>query len=242
MRRYTFSDVLQHGLTWLLWVSPILLSGVLELREKRNWTLVFLVVYLVANAVRAWRDLSPMNWIRAKEQYVQRQIAFARLIKQMRLSGFDDRTLHDFQRECLTLIAGYTRAWRWDVYGTKIFANLITVDEGGATVTVIARDLEGPFGAKRQTPKRYKIEDRQAVKQAVETGMICEVGDIRLELPHASPEEYRSVLVLPLRKDPLGPVTAVISIDSSEPYHFAMEAEELRTHLQPYMAAIEETL
>ena len=92
-----------------------LLSGVLELREKRNFALAFLVVYLVANAVRAWRDLSPMNWIRAKDQYVQRQIAFARLIKQMRLSGFDDRTLHDFQRECLTLIAGYTRAWRWDV-------------------------------------------------------------------------------------------------------------------------------
>jgi hypothetical protein len=202
----------------------------------------FVAVYLVANGIKAWRDHAPTLWMRARDEYATRQIFFAGVLKNLMPRALSTAQTHEFQVDCLYLIAEYARAWQWDLEAKKIFANLIVVDPGGTTVTVIARDREKPLGATRPVPKTYKMAERQAVKRCLESGKICEVGDLNVELPEYPREDYRNIVVLPLRKTPLGPVDAVVSIDSSERYHFSLEAKLLETHLQPYLSALECTL
>jgi hypothetical protein len=157
------------------------------------------------------------------------------------LSKWEGDDHHDFQRECLSLIANFVADWRHDVYARVIFANLLVVDPSDPQrLKVIARDREGMFGA-RLVPEYYPREGLAVAKCFA--GDLVIVDDLRLEFPTTHREkQYRSILGIPLRSLDGRQIVGALSIDSSEPCHFRKVSRELEWYLQPYIKALEVSL
>ena len=237
---FTWSETLAHVLIVLLWISPILLNQYITWQHKRQFGVGFVAMYLFLNFLRSWRDFRPMIWLKARDDHAERNIGFARLLRLLATGSAYDAKRHDFQTECLYLIANYVRSWRRDIGAKKIFANLLVIDHDRPDVIeVVARDREGVFDARPMNTPRQITALR--IGECVATGRRCVVGDLTLESP-GSDEPYRSILGIPLKRWSDGTVIGVLSIDSSEPFHFDTDAQTLETNLQPYIVALEATL
>jgi hypothetical protein len=224
----------------LLWIFPILLNQYITWQHKRQLGVGFVAMYLFLNFVRSWRDFRPMIWLKAREDHAERNIGFAGLIRQLASGAASGAKRHDFQTDCLYLIANYVRSWRRDIGAKKIFANLLVISpKQPDALKVVARDREGVFDSRPMNTAR-KIDALQ-IGACVTTGRRCVIGDLTLESP-ASNEPYRSILGIPLKRWSDGVVIGVLSIDSSEPFHFDTDAQTLETNLQPYIVALEATL
>jgi hypothetical protein len=220
--QFTKREAALHVLLFTAWMYPILVSQVMAL-----------------NVIKSLKEFKPMTWLRARDDHTKRNIGFGNVIKRLTLSEGADP--HEIQRDCLYLIANYVRSWRRDEYAKKIFANLLVEDPSDdSRLVVIARDHE--LFSNRRVGKKY-LKTERAVAECFETQTLCVVGDAAVEYPDSHREaEYRSILGIPLRDIDSGRVLGVLSIDSSEPFHFSIDAKELETNLQPYIAAIESTL
>ena len=239
-QHFSWDETVTHVVLISMWVSPLLLNQYINWRHKGQLSFGFFGLYLVMNFIRAWRDFRPLIWLKAREDHAERNIGFASLIRMLANGAAQKSKRHDFQTECLYLIANYVRSWRRDIGAKKIFANLLIIDRRRPhEIKVVARDREGVFDARLlNTPRDL---DSLRIAECVATGARCVVGDLSLESPGAV-EPYRSILGIPLKRWNDGAVIGVLSIDSSEPFHFDTDAQTLETNLQPYIVALEATL
>jgi len=241
LRRLSFGDWVTQIAIAAGFLGPVIAVGTLTIAERARIGLLALAGYILANVLKARKQLNPTFQRKAQENYDERKVRFARIIARTG-SWNDEKDPHDYQRECLDLIANYVRSYRWDVYSRVIFANLLVVDpEDDSQLKVIARDREGLFGS-RTVPQTYERLERK-VNSCFETGKTCIVDDLELEYgPEYAEKPYRSVLGIPLWSMDRKCVVGVLSIDSSESCHFRQIATELEWNLQPYIVALELSL
>ncbi|MBK5260522.1 MAG: hypothetical protein JJE51_13100 [Thermoanaerobaculia bacterium] len=236
-RKVTWPETVSQAVLAFVYLSPLLLTNALTWDEKRGPAIWLTLIYVFFQLIRQYRELEPQAWDDAREHYIDRKHEFAKVIR--RLSSGDPAKLdHAYQRDCLWLIANYLRSWRWDLREKHIFASLLVEEPSDPQyVTVIARDREERTDA-RDVPKRY-LKSERLISECFETGKYCEISNLRLESPYpvANDCPYKSILGLPL-KNASGKVIAIVSIDSSLPYHFAMEGDLLEVKLQPYLVAL----
>lgn len=207
---------------------------------------IVLVKIAISVAIRTHRG-GKRFWDPAIDFYEERKLRMAKIIR--RATAVDRRRdmrsreqlNHDFQVECLWLIANYVRSCRGDLVGQTIFANLIVIDpDDPAFLKVIARDREGETYA-RPVPSRSPRIGRFVNICFEPGGKTCEVDDLEAlcELEH--PMEYKSIVGLPIT-EPDGNVIGVVSIDSSNSYDFVGYADILAVGLQPYLELLRPTL
>jgi hypothetical protein len=220
----------------LVYVSPIVFINALTWLEKTKTLLEFTAVYIVVQLWRAYVEMEPRGWDEAREHYIDRKHEFGSVLRRLG-SGDQSQLDHNYQRDCLWLVANYVRAWRWDLAAKKIFANLLIEDPCDPEyLIVVARDREQYVDA-RPIPKRYLRLER-LINECFNTGKYCEIGDLSLQSGKRDHDcTYQSILGLPI-KDDSGRVIAVVSIDSSLRHHFAMEGDLLEVYLQPYLVAL----
>jgi hypothetical protein len=239
-RKVTPAKTIRQIILAFVYISPILVTNALTWEEKRGPLIWFSVVYILVQLWRAYGDLEPQGWNEAREHYIDRKHEFARVIKRLATGNQADLD-HEYQRDCLWLIANYVRAWRWDLAAKHIFANLLVEDpDDPASLIVVARDTEGRVDS-RDVPKRY-LKSERLIGECFETGRFREVGNVRIQSERVEKGcPYVSILGLPI-KNAQGRVIGVVSIDSSLPYHFAMEGDLLEVYLQPYLLALRASL
>lgn len=235
-RRVTPGGTIRQALLAFVYISPILFTNALTWSEKKGPLISFTVVYVIVQLWRAYGEMEPRGWDDAREHYIDRKHEFGSVLKRLG-SGDPDQLDHAYQRDCLWLIANYVRAWRWDLGAKNIFASLLIEDPDNPDYLIVtARDREQRVDA-RDVPKRYLKSDR-IVSECFNTGKYCEVDNLVVQSGEVGRDcPYKSILGLPLR-DSFGRVVAVVSIDSSLPYHFAMEGDLLEVYLQPYLVAL----
>ena len=239
LNRLSPSDWFTQVIILIGFASPVALNIFLTPAQRRSgWLLIG--VYILINVLKARKQLLPEYQRKAKENYEERKTRLTGVMHRMALWE-TERDPHDFQRECLYLIANYARSWRFDLGAKVIFANLLVRDPSDSTkIKVIARDRERLFGA-RQVPVSCDI-DRVAVAKCLDTGDVIIIDDLRIERPQSKGKPYRSILGVPLRSLDQKQVLGVLSIDSSEVCHFRNVANELVWSLQPYILALEFSL
>lgn len=198
------------------------------------------ILLFVLGTRKVWKlGTAPANKELQDSWFSERRLAQMKLIKVLgswsRKSPTNEQ-VREFQTDTLGVMAHYVRNSRADHTGRVIFANLLAPDESGAYFDVVARDLEH-----RIPNARYEASNIGAVAKAYSTGDAVTVNDLVKEYPATQQEKkYRSILAVPLNNG--SQILGIISIDSSEPYHFASCADDLITAIAPYTALLIESL
>lgn len=208
---------------------------------KWHYGWILLVGYLVLIVVTRREDFSPKHVQLVKDGYKGRKGIFASVIGELS-KGVDfgkvDKGL--VRQHALDMIVSYTRGYRSDVQKTKIFTCLLVQENGGKDIHVLMRDTDS--AKKRGLDAVYPAKGMLAQK-CFSLKDVQFTGDVKTDYPGTPVgKEYNSVLCVPM----LGPETqcevlAVVSIDSTEPYHFDKCVSDLHTALMPYLALIEMT-
>lgn len=227
--------------SWRWWLQVVLLLMQIGILLQPIWALgvksygFSFVAFIGITIAKRWKDTAPQNRKVVARNYDERKLRMYTLVHAIQqhelMTGPE---IVQFQRDTLELIAAYVRDHRLD-WSSKptIFANLLVED--GADLVVVARDSEH-----RSTPARYP-KDKMLAWTALTTGEAAVTGDVCRDFPETSRDRsYRSILAVPVHRD--GQVVGVVSIDSSQPFHFDLSAAELDTHLKPYVALLAWTL
>lgn len=224
---------------WFLVALTLVQVGAIAsplIRLKVGWHefVVSFGVLLLTQALKNWKENQPKHRHIVDRNYDERKLALYKLIH-----AIQDRHLMlppqiaEFQRDALALIASYVRDHRRDWKEPTIFANLL--QEEGDHFVVIARDQEHRHGRARY-PKRGML-----AAKALDQGSPVLTGDVYRDYPDTPPGKgYCSVLAIPLHRD--GEVVGVISIDSSQKFHFDIDGPKLVDYLRPYIALLAWTL
>lgn len=209
----------------------------------KNWRYGagLLTAYLVLLLISRREAFSPKQVRLVKDGYNGRKAKFTAVINELSkgvdFGRVDKRMVRQY---ALDMIVSYTRGYRHDGEKTKIFSCLMTQEDGGKNIRVLLRgqdsvrsgEIDIVYSAKGMlAAKCFALKDIQVE------------GDIKENYPDTKVgKQYNSVLCLPI----LGPapdydIYAVVSIDSTEFYHFDTCAGELHTGLMPYLALISMT-
>jgi hypothetical protein len=227
--------------SWRWWVNSLLTVAqvaalalpVLAASGVKGGLLSF-SAWFVITLVKKARDVSPKNMQLLTRNYIERKLRLYDLITvTQRHETTTPPEVMKFQRDALILIASYVRDHRADSGKTKIFANLLIED--GDNLIVVARDQDHRTGRASYPKEGMIVWDAMLRGEAVVTGDLC------ADFPHTLPgKRYKSVLAIPVFRS--GVVVGAVSIDSSERYHFDLEAAQLTTYLMPYIALLSWTL
>lgn len=184
--------------------------------------------------LKRWKDNQPKERHIVWRNYDERKLALYRLvhatIDRGRMTAPEIAT---YQRDVLALIASYVRDHRCDWETPTIFANLLVDD--GEDLVVIARDQDH-----RHARARYPKAGMLAAK-ALASGEPILTGDVYRDYPDTVPgKAYSSVLAIPIHCD--GQVVGVVSVDSSQKFHFDLDGSKLVDWLRPFVAMLSWTL
>lgn len=223
--------------------SLVLAPPVIFLWQKRHdLSMLYVVVSVAGVMLNGYLKLKPEFANRFFYITTGTNIEIAAVIRsaynEMKTGG--DRK--ELQQRLLVVIAAYVRSLRHDVKGTKIYANLLILSKSDSErVIVLGRSHPLVAGDERA---EHKL-DQMAVRQCFVLGTSKEVGDIWVEFPKTDrTKRYRSILGIPLKSvmSATPQVLGVLSIDSSEPYHFAKWEKQLINVLRPLLTLLELTL
>lgn len=238
-QKLLLEDILITGVVF----SGAVLTGRIALDAAGTIVLAKIAISL---AIRTHRG-SKRFWDPAVDFYEERKLRMAKIVRKAtavdrrREMRSREHENHDYQVECLWLIANYVRSCRGDLVGHSIFANLIVIDpEDSTLLKVIARDREGETYA-RPVPQRSSRSAKFVNVCFEPGGKTCEVDDLEALCEKGQTFEYRSIVGLPVT-EPDGTVIAVVSIDSSNSYDFVGYADILAVGLQPYLELLRPTL
>lgn len=228
-----FNFVINTGIV----LFPVLIAY----RNGWPYALHFFLIYLLMLALKRKRDFSPENSTLRREGSAERKIYVAAAVMLLDTRMRTGTPLNSADKDhirghALDAIVSFVRSHRSDIDQVKIFANLLV--EKGDNLVILRRD--SACGRELgEYPKAGLLAAR-----ALDRGTICGSGLIRHEFP-ATPGDkpYQSVLVIPIlplarNERPLG----VVSIDSSEPFHFNTHENTLETALMPYTRLLALTL
>ncbi len=136
--------------------------------------------------------------------------------------------------EILKVITDHIRTFRYDREEDKIFCSLL-LEYDADQLKVIARNESGARGY-----PTYKKTDMQAWTTMTHKKVIGS-GDIFIDFPSTPANKpYKSVLTIPIFYD--NDCIAVLSIDSSEPYHFTGVEETINTRVLSYTVLLKKVL
>lgn len=199
-----------------------------------SWKTIGAICSLILlRGVKAFRDNSPKHMQPLAKGYLERKLMLFRLVRDVpRSASMNEHEVRRFQQEALHLIASYVRDHRRDIGAKQIFANLLVGD--GDFMVVVARDQVHRVGGARY-PKSVMV-----ASQALDTGHTQLVGELYEEWPQTvAGKPYRSILAIPVTTDTK--VVGVVSIDSSQPFHFHADPN-LVNYLMPYVGLLAWTL
>ena len=239
-RRFSVRLLLLNFLIFVTWmiafIVPAFKSG------KISFKLAFGagIAYIFYGILRHYPSLHNFQ----RKHFIKQKIA-----REIMTSGILDKMLEDnLARELLTpakgiplleeileVIANSVRTYRCDTEGDKIFCNLLIEHDEGH-LKVIARNK----GGKRKDYPIYK-KDGMLAWTSITHKRVCESGDIFIEFPSTPANKpYKSILTIPIIYRDSS--VAVLSIDSSEPYHFTGIEETINTRLLSYMGLVKKVL
>jgi hypothetical protein len=237
--RHTFVAQARSSRTWvkaLMWFVELipLLVPLLALGLKRGMALTGLVIG--SRIVRAWQLSSPAHMQLLRRNYGERKLKLYTLLQDLqRTQPLTPDEVGRFQQEALALIANYVRDHRADRAGTLIYVNLLVED--GDDLVVVARDQPHRDRSARY-PKSLMLATHALVTQQAAT-----VGDVYVDFPDTpTGKPYRSIMVVPVVLEAERRAVGVVSIDSSQPYHFETDFKGLVTALMPYACLLAWTL
>jgi hypothetical protein len=217
------------------------LWAVILTKKPFGWYL--LIGWLLIITINRRNVLSPENLKIIHVGYRERKGKFSRAIWLLCKYFATETQLNDADKQQirgigLDLIVSYVRGHRSDLENIKIFASLMV--EEGENLVVMHRDSDsnenldaGPYLKKNMLAWRAMQESTPRVS-----------GNIQKDFPGTpSGKRYKSVLCLPVltddKADPTKTVAVgVVSVVSSEPYHFDTHENDLDTRLMPYMRLI----
>lgn len=216
----------------VLLIIPIYIT-VVKWESGWIWGLLYLIVVLVARK----EAYNPKHMQIARDGYSNRKANLAAAIFQI---GSDfSSTITDKDRlraSALDMIVSYVRGFRSDETHTRIFTCLLTRDSSTQKIQVNLRDTVS--AGKRRTNSVYDCSGMLAER----CFLLKEVqitGNVKKDFPDTpSGKEYNSILCIPIYNKEGDAVVAVVSVDSTEYYHFDTRWHELYTNLLPYIALI----
>ncbi|WP_143735043.1 GAF domain-containing protein [Methylocaldum sp. 14B] len=139
-------------------------------------------------------------------------------------SELSSENLMHVRKKLLECIVEHVREYRGDLYGTKIYSNLLIRE--GEEIVVVARDSPS-----RKEGVRYSKDALLSSKvfdeiKAISCGRARDHTERHIE--------YESFMALPVVDYNNNTCLAVITIDSTEPHHFDDIYQSLETMLRPY--------
>ena len=197
------------------------------------WALLYLVVVFVARK----EAYNPKHMQIARDGYSARKAHLAAAIFQMG-SDFSNQIADKdrLRATALDMIVSYVRGFRSDESHTRIFTCLLTRNPETRKIRVSLRDTVS--SGKRKNNTEYDCEG-MLVERCFLLKEVQITGNVKKEFPGTpSGKEYNSILCIPVYDKEGGSVVAVISVDSTEYYHFDTRWHELYTNLLPYIALI----
>ncbi len=225
---------------FLLNTGIVLFPVLIAYRNGWPYAIHFFAIYLLMIALKRKRDFSPANSTLRQEGSAERKIhvAAAVMLLDTRMRAASPLTQADkdqIRSHALDAIVSFVRSHRSDIDQVKIFANLLVED--GGNLVILRRDSECKREL-RSYPKGALVAAR-----VLEKGTISGSGLLSHEFPETPRNKpYQSVLAIPIlpltNEKPLG----VVSIDSSEPFHFNTHENTLETALLPYTRLLALTL
>lgn len=209
----------------------------------KNWKygIWLLLGYLGLLLISRKEEFSPKQVKLVRDGYKGRKAQFAAAISEIAkgvdFGKVDKRMVRQY---ALDMIVSYTRGYHNDGEKAKIFSCLMVKENGGKSIRVLLRGEDSARQGKSGTV--YPTEGMFAAKCFALRDIVY-VGDIKAEYADTPVgKKYNSVLCLPiLGPEPDHSIYAVVSIDSTEYYHFDRCASDLQTALLPYLALIELT-
>lgn len=235
-KHYAWTSVLSKRWWFLVLATVIQLVGLAWPLLKFGWAAFSLSSLLIVGgyALKRWRENKPQHQHIVERNYDERKLMLYKLIH-----ALQERELmtppqrQAYQREVLELIACYVRDHRRDWAKTTIFANLLVEEDD--ELVVVARDRDHRDGRARY-PKQQML-----AWTAISTGAPALTGDVHVDFPKTDPgKPYSSILAIPIHRN--GVVVGAVSIDSSQRYHFDLDAQKLVDYLRPYVALLAWTL
>jgi len=205
-----------------------------------KWDLgwIWVVSYVALVFLARKETYNPKHMQIARDGYSARKAALAAAIFQI---GVDVRpAISDKDRlrsHALDMIVSYVRGFRSDDSHTKIFSCLLTLNPDTHKIQVKLRD--NISSKKRESYTEYDCSGMLA-ERCFLLKEIQVTGNVKREFPVTpSGKEYNSILCIPIfSRNSAADVVAVVSIDSTEYYHFDTRWHELYTNLFPYIALI----
>jgi hypothetical protein len=146
----------------------------------------------------------------------------ARIIDDPQSSKIED--ILDIRRRLLECIVKHVREYRNDFAGVKIYSNLLIRQED--EIEVVVRN-----DPNRRVPCRYP-KDSLLCNEVFDTSTTTTCGDVSCYSHRQT--DYKSFMALPVCDYKDGRCLAVVTIDSTEPYHFDDIYELIETMLRPY--------
>lgn len=206
-----------------------------------KYGVVWLVVYLIALLMCRREEYSPKHMQVSKDGYAGRKALLASAIFELgNCVNFASVDKERLRAHALDMIVSYVRGFRSDVDKTKIFSCLLIRNEKIRKISVLMRDTDS--SRKRRINISYDCDGMLAEKCFILKDVQV-TGDVKKDYPNTQTgKEYNSILCVPIyRRDPNQGVAAVVSIDSTERYHFDTRSCELYTNIMPYIALISVT-
>jgi len=211
------------------WIYIVLTSVFKDSGE--HWDILF-AVFLMA-AARVISAFHPRETTEESKFREKRKIMTSTILDSINdmfceTSNISPQKLYSIRKELLDCIAQNVRQYRKDYHGIQIYSNLL-IKDGDEHLLVIVRN------SPRKEEKRYHINSlRSANVFDTLAPEVC--GDAKASTTRHIP--YASFLALPILNHTLDECIAVVTIDSTEPYHFDGAHEGLETTLRPYIRTL----
>ncbi len=238
-RRFSFKLLIFQTIllgTWCYaFIIPALRSGKIDLKLAFGGV----IAYIFYGILKNYPVMPNLQRKHFTKQKIARKIMTADILDKMTEHNLANLPRSDKEgipllEEILQVIADHVRTYRYDREGEKIFCNLL-IEYEYEYLKVIARNR-----TERRGYPIYKKSDMQAWTSMTHK-RVYESGDIFIDFPSTpAGKPYKSVLTIPIIYKDYS--IAVLSIDSSEPYHFTGIEETINTRLLSYSVLLKKVL
>jgi hypothetical protein len=230
--RRTFFNIIVLALWFFGFIFPLLKGG------KIGWSLGIAgtLCYILYGLLKTYGETNSIGKTYLVKCKISRKVMTASVLDKMLKNPCpaEPTGKREILEDILDIVTDHVRAFRYDRVGEKIFCSLL-IEYDNEQLKVICRNR----GERSGSPLKKKANMQAWVSMT--TMRTIECGNILLDFPNAPANlPYKSVLTIPLVYEDKS--IAVLSIDSSEPYHFSGEAERINTSLLPYITLIKTNL
>lgn len=238
-RRFSVKFGLFHSFILVAWVFAFIYPAVVSRKLDYKYAVGAIIAYIIYGILKNYPFVRNFQRTYFTKHKMKRKFMTADILDKMIEHSLNGRPRTPEEgipllEEILQVITDHIRTFRYDREEEKIFCSIM-LEYDVNKLKVIARNEHGARGY-----PTYKKADMQAWTTMTHKKVIGS-GNIYIDFP-ATPanKPYKSVLTIPIFYD--NDCIAVLSIDSSEPYHFTGVEETINTRVLSYAVLLKKVL